>query len=182
VVGAGTITALDPADGREIWRVRCARDSVGPQPVFAHGLVFVSAGYLRTDLFAIRPDGAGDVTNTHVAWRTSKGAPTTPALVTLGDELFAVNDAGVATCWDARSGRVHWQERLPGNYSAAPIAMGGRLIFINEDGLATVVKAAREFVVLATNPLGEPTLASPAVGDGGLFIRTTAHVWRIGPR
>jgi outer membrane protein assembly factor BamB len=182
VVGSGAITALDAADGREIWRVRCARDAVGPQPVFAHGLVFVSAGYLRTDLFAIRPDGAGDVTNTHVAWRVSKGAPLTPALVAVGTELFAVNDAGIATCWDAATGRMHWQERLPGNYSAAPIAAGGRIVFINEDGLATVVKAAREFAVLATNPLGEMTLASPAVSDGALFVRTLGHVWRIGSK
>lgn len=180
VVGAGAVTAHDPADGREIWRVRVARDSAGPQPLFAHGLLFVSAGYLRTDLLAIRPDGNGDVTNTHVVWRVSKGAPLTPALVAVGDELFGVNDAGVATCWEAATGRVWWQERLPGNYSAAPIAGDGRIYFLNEEGLTTVVRAAREFSVVARNPLGEMAIATPAVSDGAIFIRTAGHLWRIG--
>ncbi len=180
VVGASAVTSLDPADGREIWRVRYARDSAGPQPVFAHGLLFVSAGYLRTDLFAIRPDGAGDVTDTHVVWRISKGAPLTPALVPVGGDLFAVNDAGIATCWEAGTGRVLWQQRLPGNYSAAPVAAGGRIYFINEEGLTTVVQVAREFAILASNPLGEMTLASPAVSDGAIFIRTLGHIRRIG--
>ena len=180
VMGASAITAHDPADGREIWRVRTARDSAGPQPVFAHGLLFVSAGYLRTDLFAIRPDGTGDVTDTHVMWRVSKGAPLTPALVAVGSELFGVNDAGIATCWEAKTGRVLWQERLPGNYSAAPVAAEGRIYFLNDEGLTTVVRAAREFSILAKNPLGEMTLASPAVSDGAIFIRTLRHVWRLG--
>lgn len=180
VVGASAVTSLDAADGREIWRVRTARDSVGPQPVFARGLLFVSAGYLRTDLFAIRPEGKGDVTDTQVAWRVSKGAPLTPALLAVGSELFGVNDAGIATGWDATTGRVLWQERLPGNYSAAPVAADGRIYFLNEEALTTVVRAAREFSILAKNPLGEMTLASPAVSDGAIFIRTLGHVWRLG--
>ncbi len=181
VVGAGAVTALDPEDGRELWRVRYARDSsVGPRPVFAHGLVFVVAGYLRTELLAIRPDGVGDVTDTHVAWRVAKGAPLTPALVVVGDDLFAVNDSGLASCWEARTGRVLWQERIAGNYSAAPIVADGRIYFLNENGLTTVVKAAREFAILATNPLGELTLASPAAVDGALFIRTAENLYRIG--
>ncbi|MEO6245530.1 MAG: PQQ-binding-like beta-propeller repeat protein, partial [Opitutaceae bacterium] len=122
IVGAGAVTALDPVDGQEIWRVRYARDaSVGPRPVFAHGLLFVSAGYLRTELLAIRPDGVGDVTDTQVAWRLAKGAPLTPGLVVAGDELYGVNDGGVASCWAAKTGDVIWQQRLRGNYSAAPI-------------------------------------------------------------
>jgi outer membrane protein assembly factor BamB len=181
VVGAGAVTALDPADGKEIWRVRYARDaSVGPQPVFAHGLLFVSAGYLRTELLAIRPHSVGDVTDTHVEWRLAKGAPLTPALVVVGDNLFAVNDAGVASCWEATTGRVIWQERLPGNYSAAPLAAEGRIYFLNDDGLMTVVRAAREFEKLATNPLDELTLASPAADDGALFVRTAGNLYRIG--
>lgn len=181
VVGARAVTAHDPADGRELWRVRVARDSTGPQPLFAHGLLFVSAGYLRTDLLAIRPDGNGDVTDTHVVWRISKGAPLTPALVAAGDDLFGVNDAGIATCWEAATGRVWWQERLAGNYSAAPVAADGKIYFLNEEGLATVVRAARKFAVVAQNPLGGLAVASPAVSDGAIFVRTAGHVWRIGP-
>jgi outer membrane protein assembly factor BamB len=176
----GAVAALDPRDGRELWRVRHSEKyAVMPRPVFAHGLLHVSAGYNRGELRAIRPDGAGDVTDTHVAWRTIKGAPITAALVVDGDALYAVNDAGVATCWEAATGRVRWQERLPGNYAAAVVAAGGRVYFQNEAGVVTVVQAGPKFVVVARNNLREPTLASYAVGDGALFVRTAAHLHRI---
>jgi outer membrane protein assembly factor BamB len=175
------LAALDPKDGREIWRVRLReRYAVLTQPVFAHGLVYTGGGYNRGELLAVRPDGQGDVTDTHVVWRVSKGAPMTPAVVAVGHELYAVNDAGVATCWDAATGNVRWQERLEGNYTAAPIVAGGRIYFQNETGTGTVIKAATEFTRLATNRLEEPILASYAVADGALFIRTATQLYRIG--
>lgn len=183
VPGDGAVTALDPADGREIWRVRHSENyAVMARPVFAHGLLYVSAGYNRGELRAIRPDGTGDVTDTHIVWRTVKGAPITPALVADGDALYAVNDAGVATCWEAATGAVRWQERLPGNYTAAPTAAEGRIYFQNETGMGTVVRAGAEFAPLATNDLGEPTFAAYAVGDGALFVRTAAHLYRLEAR
>jgi outer membrane protein assembly factor BamB len=179
--GSGAVSALDPRTGREIWRVDYARGySVVPRPVFGHGLVFVATGFNRADLLAIRPDGQGDVTDTHVAWRTSRGAPLTPSVLLVGDELYAVNDAGIASCWDAKTGKLHWQERIEGNYSASPIAAGGRIYFQNETGTGTVLKAGREFAKLATNSLGEPTLASYGVAENALFIRTDRHLYRIG--
>ncbi len=175
------LIALDPKDGRELWRVRLReRYAVLTQPVFAHGLVYAGGGYNRAELLAIRPDGRGDVTDTHVVWRVTKGAPMTPAIIALGRELYAVNDAGVATCWDAATGEVHWQERLEGNYTAAPVAAGGRIYFQNETGTGIVVAAGPKFTLLATNRLDEPTLASYAVVDGALFIRTAGHLYRIG--
>ena len=181
IPGPRAVSAFDPLDGREIWSVRYRGDgALAPRPVFAHGLVFVSAGYLRSDLLAIRPDGRGDVTDTHVVWRASKGAPLGPALLALGDELYAVNQAGLATCWDARTGQVHWQEKIGGPHSAAPLAANGRLYFLAESGATTVLKAGREFAVLATNLLDETAFASPAAIDGALFIRTTHHLYRIG--
>ncbi len=180
IPGSRSVSAFDPTDGREIWRVRYRGDgALAPRPVFAHGLVFVAAGYVRSDLLAIRPDGHGDVSDTHVAWRASKGAPLAPALLALGDELYAVNNAGLATCWDAQTGHVHWQEKIGGTHSAAPLAANGRLYFLAEDGTTTVLKAGREFAVLATNLLGETAFASPAAIDGALFIRTTHHLYRI---
>ena len=179
--GSGVVTALDPRDGRELWRVRYGGGySVVPRPVFAHGLVFVATGYNRADLLAIRPDGEGDVTDTHIAWRTTKGAPLTPSVLAVGDELYAVADSGVASCFDARTGKIHWQERLEGNYSASPIVADGKIYFLSEDGVGTVVKAARAFEQIATNKLEERTLASYAVADGALFIRSAAHLYRIG--
>lgn len=178
--GSGAVSALDPKDGREIWQARYGNGySVVPRPVFAHGLLFIATGYNRADLLAIRADGEGDVTDTHITWRTTKGAPLTPSVVVVGDELYAVADSGVASCFDAKTGTVHWQERLEGNYSASPIAAGGLIYFLSEDGIGTVVKAARTFEKIATNKLGERTLASYAVADGALFIRSATHLYRI---
>lgn len=179
--GSGAVSALDPKDGRELWHARYGNGySVVPRPVFAHGLLFIATGYNRADLLAIRADGKGDVTETHIAWRTTKGAPLTPSVVVVGDELYAVADSGVATCFDAKTGTVHWQERLEGNYSASPIAADGKIYFLSEDGVGTVVNASRTFEKIATNQLGERALASYAVADGALFIRTAGHLYRIG--
>ena len=180
---SGAVAALDPRDGRELWHVRYGGGfSVVPRPVAGHGLVFVATGYARADLLAIRLGGSGDVTDTHVAWRTTKGAPLTPSLVLDGDELYGVSDMGVATCWDARTGTVHWQEKLEGGYSASPLLADGRIYFQNENGLGTVLAVGREFRRLATNPLGERTLASYAVTGRALLIRTESRLYRIETR
>ncbi|MEO6245528.1 MAG: PQQ-binding-like beta-propeller repeat protein [Opitutaceae bacterium] len=178
--GSGAVSALDPKDGREIWRVRYGGGySVVPRPVFAHGLLFIATGFNRADLLAIRPDGEGDVTDTHVAWRTTKGAPLTPSVVVVGDELYMVADSGVASCLDAKTGTVHWQERIEGNHSASPLAAEGRIYFLSEEGVGTVLKAARTFEKLAVNKIGERSLASYAVAEGSLFLRTASHLYRI---
>jgi outer membrane protein assembly factor BamB len=178
---SGAVYALDPEDGREIWHARYGTGfSVIPRPVFAHGLLFIGTGYNRADLLAIRADGSGDVTDTHIAWRTTKGAPLTPSVVVVGDELYAVNDAGIATCWDTKTGTVHWSERLEGNYSASPIAVGDHLYFMSENGIGTVLKASRTFTKVATNLLEERALASYAVVENSLLIRTAGHLYRIG--
>jgi outer membrane protein assembly factor BamB len=181
IPGSGAVSALDPADGREIWRATYGGGySVVPRPVFAQGLVFVATGYNRADLLAIRPDGRGDVTDTHIVWRTTKGAPLTPSVVAVGEELYVVSDMGVASCFDAKTGTLHWQERLEGNYSASPIAAEGRIYFQNETGTGTVIRAGRTFEKLAVNALDERTLASYGVADNAIFIRTEAHLYRIG--
>ena len=178
--GSGAVSALDPKDGREIWRVRYGQGySVVPRPVFAHGLLFIATGFNRADLLAIRPDGTGDVTDTHIAWRTTKGAPLTPSVVVVGDELYAVADSGVASCFDAKTGTVHWQEKIEGNYSASPIAAEGRIYFLSEEGVGTVLKASRTFEKIALNKLGERTLASYAVVPGALLVRGEKHLFRI---
>ena len=180
---SGAVSALDPKDGRELWRVRYAGGySVVPRPVFAEGLLFIGTGFNRADLLAIRPDGEGDVTDTHIAWRTTKGAPLTPSVVHVDNEIYCVSDAGIATCFDAKSGKVHWQERIDGNYSASPLAAEGRIYFQNENGTAVVLKASREFTKLATNKLEERTLASYAVTGSSFLIRTNSQLYRIGNR
>lgn len=178
---SGMTAAYDPATGRELWRVLTGTGySVVPRPAFAEGLLFVSSGYDAAVLYAIRPEGAsGDATGTHVAWQTGKGAPNTPSVLPLGGDVYFVADNGIATCADARTGKVHWTERLEGEFSASPVAAEGRVYFQSEDGVGFVVRASKSFELLAENDLGERSLASYAVTDGAMFIRTENHLWKI---
>jgi outer membrane protein assembly factor BamB len=150
-----------------------------PRPVFAHGLIYIATGYGRPVLMAIRPDGKGDVTETHVAWTEAKSAPHTPSLLVVGDELYMVSDSGIASCLDAKTGKVHWSERLGGGFSASPLYAKGRIYFQNETGTGFVVAAETTFKKLAENSVGERTLASYAVADGAMFLRGDQHLFKI---
>lgn len=177
--GSNQVTAFDPKTGKEIWTVVYDGYSLIPRPVFAHGLVFVCTGYNQPSLLAIKPDGTGNVSETHVAWKTKKGAPHTPSVLVVGDELYMVSDGGVASCLDAKTGEVHWSERLGGAFSASPIHVGGKVYFQSEEGVTTVVKAGKQFDQVAKNDLKERTLASFAVADGALYLRTEKHLYRF---
>lgn len=177
--GSGAVCAYDPATGREIWRVKYDGYSVIPRPVFGHGMVFVSSGFESPSLLAIRPDGKGDVTASHVVWTLRKGAPLTPSPLLVDDEIYLVSDSGIASCVDAKTGKVHWQERIGGNYSASPLYADGKIYCQSEEGTGVVLKAGKRFQMLARNGIGERTLASYAVCDGTFFIRSENHLFRI---
>jgi outer membrane protein assembly factor BamB len=177
--GAGSVSALDPRTGNEIWRVKYDGYSVIPRPVYGHGMIYLSTGYDQPQILAIRVDGHGDVTDTRVAWTAARAAPNTPSLLLVGDELYAVSDRGVASCLDALSGEVHWQERVGGNYSASPVYAEGKIYLQSEEGLGVVLKAGKEFEKLAENQLEARTLASYAVDDGVIFIRGEDSLYRI---
>ena len=179
--GPGFVGAYDVKDGREVWRVGYGEGySVVPRPVFAHGLLFVSSSFDAAVFYAIKPEGAtGDVTATNVVWSNRKAAPHTASPVVVGDEVYFVSDAGIATCADARTGEVHWSERLGGGFSASPVVAEGRIYFQNEVGVGFVVKAGKKYELLATNDLAERSLASYAVADGTIFIRTEKQLWRV---
>jgi outer membrane protein assembly factor BamB len=180
--GSGFVAGYVPATGRELWRVRYGEGySVITRPVFAHGLLFVSSSYDRPVLYAIRPQGAsGDATATHVAWTAAKGVPNTPSCLVVGDEVYYVADSGVATCADARTGTVHWNERLGGGYSASPFVAEGRIYFQNEAGVGVVVKAGKKFELLANNDVGDRSLATPLPADNALYIRTAGFLFKVG--
>ena len=182
-VGAFRARAYDPLTGKEIWRVRYDEGfSNVPRPVFAHGLVYIVTGFQQPELLAVRPDGTGDVTKTHIAWRLQRGAPLTPSPIVVGDELYIVNDGGIASCIDAKTGAVIWQSRLGGTYSASPVHADGRLYFPAEQGVTTVIAPGREARRLATNKLDGSLLASMAVARGSIFLRTDSHLYRIAER
>ena len=180
---SGFVAAYSPADGTELWKVAYGEGySVVPRPVYAHGLLYLSSGFDSAALYAIRPEGAaGDASASAVAWTLKKGAPHTPSVVEVGAHLFCVSDAGIASCVDALTGDVHWSERLAGNFSASPVAAGERVYFLNEAGVTSVVKAALNFELLATNELGERTLASAAPAEGAMFIRGETHLFKLVP-
>ena len=179
-VGAYRAAAYDPANGKEIWRVSYEDGfSNVPRPVFGQGLVFIATGFQQPSLIAVRPDGSGDVTRSHVAWTLRRGAPLTPSPIVVGDQLFVVNDAGIATAVDAKTGTIQWQQRLGGNYSASPIYADGRIYFPSEEGVTTVIEPGTAFKQLAVNSLDGAILASMAVADRSFFIRTHSHLYRI---
>lgn len=179
-VSAFRASAHEPATGREIWRVEYPGGfSNVSRPVYGHGLVYLSTGFNEPILLAVRPTGTGDVTDSEVAWRLRRGAPLTVSPVLVGDELYTVTDTGIATCIDALTGGIHWQHRLGGNHSASPIHAGGRIYLQNEEGLTTVIAPGPKFEQLARNELDGSTLASIAVSDDALFIRTGTHLYRI---
>jgi outer membrane protein assembly factor BamB len=181
-VGAYRAAAYDPANGKEIWRVSYENGfSNVPRPVYGSGLVYIATGFQQPTLIAVRADGAGDVTKTHVLWTLRRGAPLTPSPLLVGGELYIVSDAGIASCIDAKTGDLRWQQRLGGTFSASPIFAGGRIYFLSEQGIATVIAPGVEFRALAVNTLDGATLASIAVSDGSFFIRSHTHLYRIKP-
>ncbi|HEV3215572.1 MAG TPA: PQQ-binding-like beta-propeller repeat protein [Vicinamibacterales bacterium] len=180
-VGAYRAAAYDPQSGKEVWRVSY-RDGFSnvPRPVYGHGLVYIATGFQEPSLLAVRADGAGDVTKSHVVWTLRRAAPLTPSPLLVGDELYVVSDIGIASCLDATTGEVHWLQRLGGNYSASPIFADGRIYFLSEEGMAIVIAPGKEFRRLAMNQLDGAALASIAVSGGSIFIRTDSHLYRIG--
>lgn len=180
--GSGMVNSLDPLTGEEVWRVRYDEGfSVVPRPVFGHGFIYAFSGDDSPPmLLAIRAGGAGDITDTHVAWKSTRGVPVTPSPLLVGDELYLVSDRGTVTCMDAHTGQVHYQETVTKGCSASPILADGKIYIFGEQGRGVVLKPGRQFTKLAENHLHERTLASPAVTDGALFIRTEHHLFCIG--
>jgi outer membrane protein assembly factor BamB len=182
-LGSKATYAYDPLTGKELWRVEEPTSfSASTRPVTGHGLVFYSTGWNTGQILAVKPGGRGDVTATHVAWRVTRGAPKKPSMLLLGELLLMVNDSGVVTCLDARTGGQVWTARLTDSYSASPIAADGRVYFFSEDGKATVIEAGRAFKVLAENTLDEGFMASPAIDGRALYLRTKSHLYRIESR
>jgi outer membrane protein assembly factor BamB len=179
-VGAFNASAYEPQNGNEIWRVSYPEGySNVPRPVYGAGLVFIATGFNQPTLLAVRPDGTGDVTRSHVAWRMTRGAPLTPSPIVVNDALYVVSDNGIASCVDARTGEVRWQARFGHAFSASPVFADGRLYFLDEDGRTTVIRPGTNATPLAVNALDGGTLASMAVSDRSFFIRTATHLYRI---
>ena len=178
--GAHRAYAYDPRTGKELWYIEYGDGfSNVPAAVYAHGLVYICSGFFQPVLMAVRPDGRGNVTKTHVAWSYPRAVPLTPSPVVEGDELYMVSDNGIGTCLKAKSGEVIWQRRLGGGHSASPIAANGRIYFLNEEGETLVLASGTEYRELARNAIGERTLATLAVSGKAIYLRGEHNLYRI---
>ncbi len=177
--GSDSVMALDPANGEIRWWAQYDGYSVVPKPVLSQGRVLVTTGFGPTKLMAIRTGGSGDITQTHVAWEVDKGIPKTPSLLAHEGLVYVVSDDGIGLGIDGESGEILWRARLGGNYSASPVLVGERIYFTSEEGVTTVIRAGDQFESLATNDLEEATLASLAIADQAIFLRTEQALYRI---
>ena len=177
--GGSFVAAYDPETGSELWRVRHNGYSLVPRPVFGHGLVFVCTGYDEPTLLAIRPNGSGDVTDSHVAWSSDDAVPLNPSPVLADDALLTLSDNGVLTCYEATTGKVRWKKRVGGSYSASPLLAGQKLYMLNESGTTLVANVGGSYKLLSRNLLDGRTLSSPSAAGHSLLLRTDSHLLRI---
>lgn len=180
--GDRCVTSFNPDTGEALWTVDGPSEEFVATPTYSEktGLVYISSSWPQRHLLAIKPDGSGNVSQTHVVWRNSPGAPYIPSLMVVGDYLFSVNVSGTAYCYEAATGQVLWKEDL-GRHHASPVLVGGLLNFINDKGEINVLKPGPTFERVARYELGESCYASPAISEGQVFLRGFKHLFCIGP-
>jgi outer membrane protein assembly factor BamB len=180
--GSLSIASYDPRNGKRHWIVDGPTEQFVASMVYDGKYVFATGGYPERHTLAIRPGGKGNVTDTHIAWRTTRGAAYVPSPIISGRYLLMVADSGIASCFEARTGKRHWMERLPGGHSPSPISADGLVYFVSDRGVTTIIRPSETFAVIAKNELGEPVSASPAISQGQIFLRTHQHLYCIGSK
>jgi len=181
--GNELIVSYDPKTGKELWTAKGHGSNAIATPLAAHGMVFVYAGYPVKKTFAIKLGGSGDVTSSNVAWQYDKGTAYVPSSILYTDYLYLMSDRGILTCLDAKTGKMIYEGGripVPATFTASPVAFDGKLLLTSEDGDTYVIKAGPKHEVVATNSVGEPVYASPAISDGMIFIRGASNLYCIG--
>ena len=177
--GSRSVYGYDPLTGKELWQVKHMGASAAPRPVFGQDLVFVSTGFAKTELLAIRPGGSGNVTTNNVVWRVTRGVTHLPSPVVVDDLIFMLADNGVVICLEAATGKEVWQERIGAEYAGSAMYGDGRIYCLGQDGKARVIKASRTYELLATNPFDGSFMSSPAVSGKALILRTKTNLYRV---
>jgi outer membrane protein assembly factor BamB len=190
VNGTDYIRGYDPETGRELWRLAPNSEIAVPAPVLGQGLIFVTSGYRPIQpIYAIRPGASGDISldegaeaNASIAWSKRRGGPYMPTPIVYGPCLYTCSNNGIVTCYEARAGTQVYRQRLggTGGYSASPVAADGKLYLTSEESGIRVVRAGPRFELLAVNPMGEPCMATPAISDGLIFVRTQHALFALG--
>jgi len=177
------LQGFDLKTGERLWTSEVIGEGKVPSIVLGDGLAFTSGGWSgKESIKAFRLGGAGELKESNLVWEQKKGMPKVPSMIYVKPYLFAITDGGVATCMNAATGELLWQQRVGGNFSASPIAAEGRIYFVGDNGETTVIKAGATFEVLAKNPLEGTVQASPAISQGQIFIRTERSLYAIGRR
>lgn len=178
-VGAKAAYGYDPATGEELWKVAHESQGAAPRPLYADGTAYLCTGFGKTELLAINTAGRGDVSETHVAWRSIRGIPNLPSPILADGRIYLLNDRGVLSCVSIDDGEEVWRQRLPGEYVSSPILIGDLIYCCNNEGTTAVVRIGEEPEIVAENRLDDGFMASPATSDGALFLRTKTHLYRI---
>lgn len=179
-LGSKAAYSYDPLTGKELWRLEeRAQFSASTRPVIGHGMMFYPTGFSAGQLFAVRLGGQGLLTDARVAWRVKRGVPNKPSILLVDDLIYMIGDTGIASCIEAKTGEMIWQQRIGGEYSASPVYANGRIWFFSEEGKATVIRHGRTFETLAENQLDDGFLASPAIAGKAFYLRTQTHLYRI---
>ncbi len=187
-VAPGSVRGYRAATGEELWRLRWDMLIVESTPVTASGLVYVSSGKgSRHPILAVKPTARGDITlpegqtqSDAVAWSTQKGGPITTSVLVYGEYLYAMEDQGFLRCFRAKTGELLYEQRIPKDFLSSPVASGGKVYLAADDGEVLVIQAGPSYELLATNQLPEAIVATPAISDGLLLVRTVAGLYAFG--
>jgi outer membrane protein assembly factor BamB len=178
--GSKSIASYDPRDGSRHWVIDGPTEQFVASMVYNGDLLFMTAGFPDHHILAIRPDGHGNVTDTHIQWRTTENTSYVPSPIVVGDYFLIVADNGIGSCYEAKTGKRLWKERIGRRFSASLVTAGGLVYFTSDDGGTTVVRPGPKFEAVATNDLGEACFASPAISQGQYFQRGEKHLFCIG--
>ncbi|MCY2968573.1 MAG: PQQ-binding-like beta-propeller repeat protein, partial [Planctomycetota bacterium] len=178
--GSKSIVSLDPRTGKPHWTIDGPTEQFVASMVFDGEHFFMAAGFPTYHVLAIRPDGNGNVSESHVDWHVKNVACYVPSPVVIGNFLYVADDRGTANCFDTKTGKRHWQARLGTHYSASLASVQGKAWFIDDDGVTKLIEPGEELKVVAENTLGETVYSSPAFAQGSMFLRGSSHLYRIG--
>ena len=179
-IGAKGVYSYDPENGKELWKAEHRGWSIAPRPVYGEGLVFTMIDRDRPEMWAINPNGSGDITETHIEWKETKRMPPRASPIIIKGLLFVVDRNGYISCIEAKTGKSIWQKRMKGRFSASPILANNLIYFFNEDTVCTIIKPTRELEIVAENKLSdEKLMATPAFDENSIYIRTEKNLTRI---
>jgi outer membrane protein assembly factor BamB len=179
VPSAGATIAYDPHSGKEIWRVNHGGMNASARPLHSNGIIYINTAAGGMGLLAVTPEGRGDITSSNIVWKSSRGSGTRSSQLLLGNQVVLLSNSGVLSFLNASTGTSQFQKRLKGEFSASPLLANDNIYLCNQEGETSVVSAKEPHDIISVNSLDDGCMASPAVYDNALFLRTKSHLYRI---